>query len=184
MAVIVHRVRTDPKGLWVYSNKTVDDLEAANDLAASWWSDPSTLGVVVMDGHAQDARYEKPQLVARQAELPAEWPKPPERLVMEADRRAEEARVTTGLPPTLFDAPAREKRRDPNACPCCMMPRSAPGDEGERDRTPSGRLDARRCPVCGTALQISSRQIWDLYMAYQKRLSAEHATRPKPWNDA
>lgn len=181
--IVVHRLKlTKEEGVWGYDKAEARDIEAGNDHAAMWWQEPTTLAVVVMKGKTEDARYEKAIVREHPDRLPPGWPQPPAKLRLREDEPATPGSVTSALPPTLFDQEPRKKAPDGTGCLCCMLPRDPEADPDDTDGTPSGRIHGKRCPVCGALMRVNTAAIWQMYLAYQKRIGAEHGARHKPWN--
>lgn len=179
--VHVHRLVATEEGPYRLNRADCTDVSEGNEIAAAWWNDEMTLSVVIMDRHREDARYVRPGIDPER--IPEQWPKPePKPMNRSAPQELLEAQAAPAPPPTLFNAGKRPPPPPQGVCECCALPKGPP-DAGDTDPTPSGRIHNLLCPVCGQRAQVRhTGVIWRQYMDYQRRLSLEHSTKPKPWN--
>ena len=166
MSITAVRLTSSLSGVYVVELLPFLDIQAAHGKASEWWRDATTLGVVVLDGDREDARYERS---INPHKLPPTWPL---RKVADAER---EQRASSDVFADLMGESAPLASEYPAipvpivaqsvGCVCCGGPLSADYGEG-RDRTPSARLEARRCPRCGRPWPIPGAKHSDIQRRY------------------
>ncbi len=145
MSIEVVTLVDDGPGPYKLTRGLVGGLSAAHDQAGKLWTSlPRLAALLVFDGAREDARYERPWLDA--VRIPESWPA----RRVEAPREGSQAppiATPLALPPTMFEEEVTAQASR-TGCPACHT-LGGGHDEGERDRSPAGRLAARRCPRCG-----------------------------------
>jgi len=188
--IVVQRLKNTPaEAEYAIEQAKTKTIDEANEYAAKWWQSNGTISVVVLNGKEIDARYEREWIDRKR--VPKAWRS---RTIDELEQlqratvpletnKAYPSQSDGPLPaaaPTLFKESTKRPKPTASQCGCCLSDRK---DHGERDKTPSGRMADHRCLECGAfMIGMSTRQIYDQYMAYQVRLSQDHAKKSKPWS--
>src|SRR5512137_1640118 len=162
----VRRLANAPQGypyrLEVRGDLTIED---ANKQAQLWWESGGTLAIVVTVNGREDSRYEREYADA--SRVPKGWELRKTRVRDRADsakldpprQLATVEPMPESVAPTVFNEPKAQPQSawTEGACWVCKQPKQLwPGDV---DRTPSGRLNERRCMECGAPLKLTHRQI-------------------------
>lgn len=151
------------------THRTSMGLREAHDEASSLYMSGQAAGVIVLDDEGREAaRFEQtPSL------LPPDWPprgqpvskvRPPDQDAIDASPHLDPVAPSEPAP-TVVSLEPEEAPAPTNACLCCKGPLGAVYED-EIDRTPSGRIDAYRCPACGAPMPgLARARIERMYLA-------------------
>lgn len=171
--ILAMRLRDKGGAHYVFEKLPFENAAEANKQAFLWWREAQTISVIVQVHDREDARYTRETIKAER--VPVTWPE--QKTIYGTKLEAPPAVVTEDIAPSLVnpeddeptvrvETPATIVLEGTARCWTCKHAvQEHPGDD---DPTPSGRLEAMRCPECGKPMgAISRRAIYQMYLRGQ-----------------
>jgi hypothetical protein len=171
-SMIVRRLKNTKDGSpYALESRKAKDQDHAEKLVTFWWASKGSMAVVILtESGKTDSHYMREYCDPDR--VPKKWLKywaPPPVVAPALLEPTPEPRAEPDV--TLFNedsAPEAPKPHSLTYCGCCGNNRVIDG-YGERDRSPSGRLNDGRCPQCGKPLQLKNKAIYRMYMNFLAR---------------